>query len=117
MDKKGYGSILSSGAQYFLLLSFRELLIILDKKHINSEKTSVSIKLVQILSFYDSTSSKETSWSVYQTNVTRTNPFTSSTALPATREVSRNCSCPGPLRAGPPTLHTKNFAETTTKKF
>lgn len=65
----------------------------------------------------DFTGSKETSPSAYQTYVTRTNPSASSAAIPTPSEVSRNCSCRGPLRTGPPFLHTKNFAETTTKKF
>lgn len=64
-------------------------------------------KLVHILYVYDSISCKETSPSEYQTNVTKANPC----------EVSRNCSCSGPLRTAPSFLHMKNFAETTTKKF
>jgi len=66
---------------------------------------------------YDSTGSKETSPSVYQTTVTRTNPLPSGAAPPAPSEVSRNCSCCGPFRTGPPFLHAKTFAETAAKNF
>lgn len=70
-----------------------------------------------VLYVRNSTSSTETSMSMYQTNETRTNPSASSTALPAPSEVSKNCSCCDPPGTGPPFLHTNNFAETTTKEF
>lgn len=53
---------------------------------------------------------------MYQSNLIRTNCLASNSALPTPSEVSRNCSCCGLPRLGPPFLQRENFAETT-KEF
>lgn len=126
MEIKGYRYIFSSGAQYFLPLSLEELLIIPDNTETVNPGNEYCMQFYRPLlgpslcKFYMSVILlvvKE----LLQVN---TRPMWPKQILyhPVLHfqflvKVSRNCSCCGPLRTGPPFLHMKNFAETTAKKF